>query len=105
MRRRINISEARGKLPELARFLSRHPDAVVLVEHRDLPERLALTTEGHLRYLEARVEELQKEASRPFRLAGSITSELSDEELEVRLQELRRKEAMLAERKLRELAS
>ena len=85
MTRRLKISEARGKLPQLAKYLARHPAEVVLVDHRDLDDRIALTTEGHLRYLEAAVRELKKQVARPFRLAGSISSDLSDEELEAAL--------------------
>jgi hypothetical protein len=101
----INISEARGKLPELARYLARHPDRVVLVEHRDLDERIALTTERHLRYLEAVVQELKSRVSRPFRLEGSVTSSLSDEELDAALEKLRAERAKAAEARLREIAS
>lgn len=101
----INISEARGKLPELARYLARHPDQVVLVEHRDMDERIALTTERHLRYLEAVVRELKARVSKPFRLEGSVSSTLSDEELDAALEKLRVERARAAEERLRELAS
>ena len=89
----LSISQARGKLPELARYLSSHPDQVVLVEHRDLDETLAVTTLSHLRYLETQVRELKKQAARPFRLAGSIASRLSDDELERNLAQARRSQA------------
>ena len=98
----INISEARGKLPELARYLARHPDQVVLVEHRDLDERIALTTERHLRYLEVVVQELKDRVSKPFRLEGSVFSPLSDEELDAALDRLRAERARTGEEKLRE---
>lgn len=103
--RRLNISEARSKLPELAKFLAQHSDQVILVEHRDLEETIALTTEGHLRYLETAVKELKKQICKPFKLAGSITSQLSDEELEEALKELREEQARLGDQKLRDLAS
>ncbi len=102
MNRKLNISEARGRLPEIAKFLSSHPDQVILVEHRDLPETMALTTARHLRYLETVVEELRKQASRPFKLAGSITSRLSDEDLDNALAEGRKSQAELARRRLTE---
>lgn len=105
MARRIKISEARGKLPELARFLMHYPDEVVLVEHRDLKKRLALTTEDHIRYLEGRANELMKKASRPFKLAGSVTSKLSDEALETALEEMRKEQERFREEKVRKLAS
>jgi len=101
----INISEARGRLPELARYLARHPDQVVLVEHRDLDERIALTTERHLRYLEAVVQELKGRVNKPFRLHGSISSPLSDEELDAALEALRAERARAAEVRLREVTS
>jgi hypothetical protein len=101
----IKISQARSRLPELAKYLARHPDQVVLVEHRDLDERIALTTEGHLRYLETLVKELRKQVSRPFRLAGSITSALEEEELEVALKEVKAEQARLQKEKQRGLAS
>lgn len=105
MARRIKISEARGKLPELAKYLVSHPDQVVWVEHRDLGERLALTTEAHIRYLETMVRELRKQVSRPFKLAGSITTDLDDRELEAALRETKEEQARLWEEKLERLAS
>ena len=104
MSKPINISEARGKLPELARYLARHPDRVVLIDHRDLDERIALTTEGRLRYLEAVVHELKSRVSRPFRLEGSVSSPLSGEELDAALEQLRTERARAAEDRLREIA-
>ncbi len=105
MPRRMKISEARAKLPELAKYLVSHPDQVVLVEHRDLDDRIALTTERHLRYLETLVTELKAQVSRPFRLAGSITSAFGDEALERALREVREEQSQLQEKKLRRLAS
>lgn len=105
MARRVKISEARTRLPELAKFLMRYPDEVVLVEHRDLEKRLALTTEDHIRYLEAMAKELRKKASSPFELAGSVTSKLSDAELEAALEAMREEQERVRETKLRELAS
>lgn len=105
MSRCLKISEARGKLPDLAKFLAEHPHEVVLVEHRDLDHRIALTTEGHIRYLETAVRELKKQASQPFKLAGSISSTLSDEELDAALQSESARQAELRQEKLRDFAS
>jgi hypothetical protein len=105
MAKPINISEARGRLPELARYLARHPDRVVLVEHRDLDERIALTTERHLRYLEAVAQELKARVGKPFRLEGSVTSPLTDEELDAALEKLRAERGRAADARLREIAS
>ena len=82
MPRSINISEARARLPELARYLRRSPSRVVFIEHRDMEERLALITEGRLRYLEALVAAAARRADSAFRLAGSMSSALTDDELE-----------------------
>lgn len=105
MTKRLKISEARGKLPQLAKFLADHPGEVVLVEHRDLDHRIALTTEGHIRYLETVAKELKKQVSRPFKLAGSIASSLSDDQLEAALRTMREEQATLREQKSRDLAS
>lgn len=105
MPRSMKISEARGRLPELAKYLAKHPARVVLIEHRDLDERIALTTESHLRHLEAQVAELRKRLARPFQLSGSVTTELSDEELDRALLDLRAEQERLREEKLRDLAS
>lgn len=101
--RRINISEARARLPELARRVAAVPGAVEYIEHRDLDDDLALTTASHIRYLEATVAELRKRASRPFRLAGSMTSALSDEAIEAGLGAARRSHAERAAEKARGL--
>jgi len=82
MSRTISISEARARLPELARYLRRAPQRVVFIEHRDMEERLALVTEGRLRYLEALVAAAEQGADRAFKLAGSMSSTLTDDELE-----------------------
>ena len=105
MRRLMKISEARGKLPEVARHLAKNPGEVVLVEHRDLDARIAMISEAHLRYLESTVTELRKRIRKPFQLAGSVTSRLGDEELESELQRMRVEQANSRERKLREIAS
>jgi hypothetical protein len=81
MARRINISEARANLPEIAKRVARTPGAVQYIEHRDLDEDLALTTAGYIHYLETMVMELKKKVTKPFVLAGSIQSDLTDEEL------------------------
>ena len=82
MPRSISISEARARLPELARYLRRSPQRVVFIEHRDMEERLALVTEGRLRYLEALVAAAEQRADNGFTLAGSMSSALTDDELE-----------------------
>jgi hypothetical protein len=105
MPRRIRISEARAKLPQLAQYLHRRPTEVVLIEHRDLEERLALTTESHIRLLRTMVKELKAAGGRPFKLAGSMTTDLSDEDLEAALRSDRRRQERRSERKLRKMRS
>jgi lipoate-protein ligase A len=103
MARHISISEARGKLPQIAKLLKRSPDEVVLVEHRDLDDRLAIVSERHLRNLESIVKSLKDQFSKPFRLAGSIESELSDQELEEALETIKKEQESKAVVKLKDL--
>jgi PHD/YefM family antitoxin component YafN of YafNO toxin-antitoxin module len=92
---RVSISEARARLPELAQRAMDAPGEPIIIEHRDRQERLVLTTESHLLMLEATVAELRKaRAGGPFKLAGSLQSDLSDEQLEAVL--LKQKEARKA---------
>jgi len=92
MVRRIRISEARARLPELARYLRRSPHQVVLIDHRDMEERLALITERHLRFLESMVDAANQRRARKFKLAGSISSSLTDEAIEQALDAMRREQ-------------
>lgn len=105
MAKRIKISEARAKLPQLAQYLRRRPGEVVVIEHRDLDEQLVLTTESYLRYLRTTIRELQKNGAKTFTLAGSITTVLSDEELEMTLREDRSRQTERSKRKLRQVRS
>jgi hypothetical protein len=104
MARRISISEARAKLPDIAKRVARAPGAVQYIAHRDLEEDLALTTASYIRYLETMVMELKKRNTNAFVLAGSIETELTDEELDAALTELKDAAAAAADAKLRELA-
>lgn len=97
MPRKVNISEARARLPELARHVAQSDDPVVLIEHRDLTGALALTTEAHLHYLTTLVEQLRARLGEPFRLAGSVASELSGDELEAELAASREEQRRLSE--------
>lgn len=101
--RSLSISEARARLPELARFLARTPEGVVLIEHRDRTERLALVTERRLRYLESLVNATWAREGGPFQLAGSMTSDLDDDALEEALSTLKREGEVRAEGKAKEL--
>lgn len=104
MPRRISISEARARLPELARYVTESDENLVLIDHRDLAGPLVLTTEAHLRKLTTLVEELRKQNSRPFRLAGSIESDLSADELEAELSAMRAEQRERDEARIRSLS-
>jgi hypothetical protein len=102
---RISISEARARLPELAQLVMDTPGAEVIIEHRDRKERLILTTERHLRTPEAMVHSLRQQVSvAPFVLAGSVTSELSDEDLEAVIDQIRSDADAASRQKLDSLA-
>jgi hypothetical protein len=102
-RRSLSISEARARLPELARYLAETPEGVVLIEHRDRAERLALITERRLRYMESLLSATLVQEGGSFRLAGSMTSDLDDEGLEAALSALKREGEVRARRKGEEL--
>jgi hypothetical protein len=85
---RLSISEARARLPELAQLVMEAPGRAIIIEHRDFQERLVLTTESSIQALETAVKNAPKATE--FRLAGSMSSDLSDEELEAAMAEVRR---------------
>jgi hypothetical protein len=85
---RLSISEARARLPELAQLVMETPGGAIIIEHRDFQERLVLTTESSIKALETTVQNAPKETT--FRLAGSMTSDLSDEELEAAMVAVRK---------------
>jgi hypothetical protein len=95
---RLSISEARARLPELAQLAMGSPGRVIIIEHRDLKERLVLTTESTIKALEAGVNKKPKTPT--FKLAGSITSDLTDEEMETAIAEMRRKWAAESARRI-----
>lgn len=101
MSRSMSISEARARLPELARYLRRSPRQVVFIEHRDMDERLALVTESHLHYLESLVTAAERRRASSFKLAGSMKSDLPDEEIEEALAAIKKEQGVLSEGKAR----
>lgn len=80
---RISISEARARLPELAQRAMAAPNGVIIIEHRYHNANLVLTTEAHYRMLEAKAHKRNKGK---FKLAGSISTDLSPEELEAAIE-------------------
>lgn len=101
--RKLSISEARSRLPELAHRVASSPGAVEYIEHRDLDQTLALTTKGHLLYLEAMVRELRKRVAKPFTLAGSIVAVADGAAVEAALAAVREEQASHGAAKLGEL--
>lgn len=71
MDRCVKISDARARLFDLVDEVIGVEGGVVLIEHRDRPERAVLVSERYLRYLQRTVEELRNLGGQPFRLAGS----------------------------------
>jgi|GEM_PF-3733722 len=72
MYRCVKISDARARLFDLVDEVIGGPEGVVLIEHRDRPERAALIGERYLRYLQRTISELRREAGHTFRLSGSV---------------------------------
>ena len=98
-KKRMTVAEARAKLYDLVEYVTETPDSAVVIEHRDRKERAILVDEGHYKYLEAMVHEAQKDA-KPFKLAGSIQSDLTADELEDWLTQNRREQAEMARKRL-----
>lgn len=76
---------------------------MVFIEHRDRVERLALITERRLRYLESLAGASSVREGGSFQLAGSMTSDLDDEELENALMAVKREGEDRAQTKSEEL--
>ncbi len=68
-----------------------------------MEERLALVTEGRLRYLEALVAAAEQRADSAFTLAGSMSSPLADDELEQALVSVKQDQATRSSSKADEL--
>lgn len=102
--RRLSISEARARLPELARHVVARPGTAVVIENQRMDEAVVLTSERHLRYLEAEVAELRKRAGAAFVLAGSAATELGADELAAALDRLRSEQSAADLGRLADLA-
>lgn len=99
----MSISEARARLPELARRIAGSPGRVEYIAHRDLDEDIAMTTRSHLRFLEDSLREIRSRTAPTFRLADSITTELSDAQVEEALASGRAEATTRGDRKLLQL--
>jgi len=95
---RLSISEARARLPELAQLAMGAPGKAIIIEHRDFKERLVLTTESSIQALETTVKNIPTPP--PFKLAGSITTDLTEEELEAAMLALRQRSLEEAARRI-----
>lgn len=90
-RKRVPISTARKELFHLADLVRKSgDDTVIVLDQRGGVEAVAMVREARLAYLEARVNELDKEGPVPFRLAGSLSADADGAALERTLSELRR---------------
>lgn len=100
----LKVSEARRRLFDLVdEVTGEGEEEVVLIEHRDRAKRAALMSEEYLRHLRATIAALRKERAGGFRLAGSMTLAVGEDELEAEIARSRAEQASLAERKAREL--
>lgn len=89
MELRLSISEARARLPELAQRVMDTPGEKVIIEHRDRKERLVLTAESYVAMLEATVTEMRSRIGGGFKLAGSMSTDLSEAELTAALRAMK----------------
>lgn len=100
----MSISEARARLPELARHVVARPGAAVVIENQRMDEAVVLTSERHLRFLEAQVAELRKHVAGSFVLRGSAETDLGPDELAAALTRLRSEQSAAELGRLAEFA-
>ena len=105
MKRQMSISEARARLPELAHRIAASPGRVEYIAHRDLDEDIAMTTRSHLRFLEDSLRELRRRSAGEFRLAGSMSTGLSDAQVEAGLAAVKAEAAGTADAKRKGLGT
>ncbi|MGH7504574.1 MAG: hypothetical protein ACRELX_02945 [Longimicrobiales bacterium] len=85
----VNISDARARLPELARRVVEDPQAIVVIENRRLSGRAVLIAEERFQILEAAASMLRGGMEASFQLAGSIATALDDADLDAAVAVLR----------------
>ena len=84
------MSKARAQLFALADLVrGSGDDTAVVLEQRGGGEGVALVREARLNYLEDVVKQMERPSEKPFKLAGSLSSELDDGALTELLKELR----------------
>jgi len=85
------MSKARAQLFALADLVrGSGDDTAVVLEQRGGGEGVALVREARLNYLEDAVKQVEKPSEKPFKLAGSLSSELDDKALTKLLKDLRK---------------
>ncbi len=89
MSRSIPISEARARLPELARRVASTQGRVEYISHRDLEDDIAMISRSHLRFLEDSLRELRGRTAGAFTLSGSMATDLGEAGLDAELDALR----------------
>ena len=104
MPKHLNISEARARLTEMAHRIADSPGRVEYITHRDLEDDIAMTTRSHLRFLEDSRAQLRSRATDSFRLAESMSTECSEEEVEAALAAVKRRAEELEELRGQDLA-
>lgn len=85
------MSTARKELFHLADLVrTSGDDTVVILNQRGHAEPVAMVREARLAYLEAREAAADKAETRPFKVAGSLSTDAGDQAVEDLLRELRR---------------
>lgn len=84
------MSKARARLFELADLVRQGDDTVVVLEERGSADAVALVREARLNYLEDSVKHAAQREVTVFKVAGSLSSKLDDEELLGVLKDLRK---------------
>jgi len=100
----VPITRARARLFELADVVSAAPDTVVVLERRGSREAVALVRETRLAYLEAQAQAFERLRPTASAVAGSLQSDLADDEVERALREIAEEQAARSTRRARQLA-
>lgn len=89
---KVPISTARAKLFQLADTVrTSGDDTVVVLEQRGTSDAVALVRESRLAYLEEIAKQVEKKRNeKPFKLAGSMTTDLDPDTLERVMREIRK---------------
>ena len=97
----LSATEAGPRLPELVEQVTQNSATTVFISSSGSQRKAVLVDARHYELLVYRAELLTEQPGEPFHLAGSIEITCSDEELEERIAENRRRQAKLFEAKMR----